>query len=75
MVLGVDWLARYSPIEFDFNQLIMKFPKGKEKVELKGESNKLKLTTIKGSKLAKWRRKQEYEVTAFLTIVEEGQER
>ncbi|XP_027086384.1 uncharacterized protein [Coffea arabica] len=74
MVLGVDWLARYSPIEFDFNQLSMKFSKGKEEVELKGESNKLKLTAIKGSKLAKWRRKQEYGVTAFLTIMEEGQE-
>ena len=38
MVLGVDWLARYSPIEFDFNKLSMKFRKGKEMVELKGES-------------------------------------
>ncbi|XP_027083531.2 uncharacterized protein [Coffea arabica] len=74
MVLGVDWLARYSPIEFDFNQLSMKFTRGKEEVELKGESNKLKLTAIKGSKLMKWRRKQEYGVTALLTILEEGQE-
>ncbi|XP_071909528.1 uncharacterized protein [Coffea arabica] len=74
MVLGVDWLARYSPIEFDFNQLSMKFTRGKEKVELKGESNKLKLTAIKGSKLMKWRRKQEYGVTALLTILEEGQD-
>ena len=25
MVLGVDWLARYRPIEFDFKQLSMRF--------------------------------------------------
>ncbi|XP_071902628.1 uncharacterized protein [Coffea arabica] len=69
-VLGVDWLAKYSPIEFDFKQLTMKFHKGKEPVELKGEVGKLKLKLIKGSKLAKWKRKQSY----GLHVVEEGEE-
>ena len=38
MVLGVDWLARYSPMEFDFKELSMKFRKGKQQVKLKGEN-------------------------------------
>ena len=25
MVLGVDWLAKFSPMEFDFKGLSMKF--------------------------------------------------
>ena len=49
----------------------MKFCKGRERIELKGELDDLKLTTIKGSKLAKWKRKQVYGVTAYLTMVEE----
>ena len=30
MILGVDWLARNSPMEFDFRRLSMKFRKGKQ---------------------------------------------
>nr|XP_027099159.1 uncharacterized protein LOC113718454 [Coffea arabica] len=74
MVLGVDWLARYSPIEFDFRQLSIRFIQGRQPVELKGEVSELKLRAIKGSKLAKWRRKQAYGITAQLCVVEEGKE-
>ena len=35
MLLGVDWLARYNPIEFDFKKLTMKFRKDKKQAELK----------------------------------------
>ncbi|XP_027127810.1 uncharacterized protein [Coffea arabica] len=72
MVLGVDWLARYSPIEFDFRQLSMRFLQGSQLVELKREVSELKLKAIKGSKLAKWRRKQAYGITAQLYVMEEG---
>ncbi|XP_027083512.2 uncharacterized protein [Coffea arabica] len=74
MVLGVDWLARYSPIEFDFRQLSMRFLQGGQPVELKGEVSKLKLKAIKGSKLAKWRKKQTYGISAQLCVMEEGEE-
>ena len=49
----------------------MKFLKRKEPVILKGEVEKLNLKAIKGSKLAKWRRKQAYGVTTQLYVVEE----
>ena len=39
---------------------------------LKREVEKLKLKAIKGSRLAKWRRKQAYGITAQLYVVEEG---
>nr|XP_027067528.1 uncharacterized protein LOC113693155 [Coffea arabica] len=74
MVLGVDWLARYSPIEFDFKQLSMRFLQGSQPVELKGEVSELKLKAIRGSKLAKWRRKQAYGITAQLYVMEEEKE-
>ncbi|XP_027169435.1 uncharacterized protein LOC113769164 [Coffea eugenioides] len=32
MILGVDWLARYNPMEFDFRGLSMKFRKEKQQV-------------------------------------------
>ncbi|XP_027174452.1 uncharacterized protein LOC113774084 [Coffea eugenioides] len=72
LILGVDWLAKHSPIEFDFQQLTMKFLKEKEPVILKGEAEKLKLKAIKGSRLAKWKRKQNYGITAQIYMVEEG---
>ncbi|XP_071906000.1 uncharacterized protein [Coffea arabica] len=73
-VLRVDWLAKFSPIEFDFRGLNMRFHRGKNLIELRGESGKITLKAIKGSRLAKWRRKQEYGITAQLHLVEEGQE-
>ncbi|XP_027071813.1 uncharacterized protein [Coffea arabica] len=44
---------------------------GRQPVELKGEVSELKLRAIKGSKLAKWKRKQAYGITAQLYVVEE----
>ena len=72
LIRGVDWLAKHSPIEFDFQQLTMKFLKGRESVMLKGEVEKLKLKANKVSKRAKWRRKQTYGITAQIYLVEEG---
>ena len=72
VVLGVDWLVKYSPIEFNFKQLTMKFLKGNEPMVLKGEVEKLRLKPFKGSKLAKWRRKQAYGITAQLYVVEQN---
>ncbi|XP_027088576.1 uncharacterized protein [Coffea arabica] len=68
IVLGVDWLAKYSPIEFDFKGLNMKFHKGKELVELRGESRELTLKVIKRSRLDKWKKKQVYGITAQLFV-------
>ena len=40
-------------------------------MELRGEVRELKLKVIKGSKLAKWKKKQEYGITIQLYVVEE----
>ena len=71
MVLGVDWLARFSPMEFDFKGLSVKFRKGKQQVELKGERDQVQLRLIKGSRLHKWARKQAYGIMAQLSAVQE----
>ena len=69
MVLGVDWLAMFSPMEFDFKGLSVRFKKGKQQVELKGEGNQVHLRLIKGSRLHKWARKQAYGILAQLKII------
>ncbi|XP_071939966.1 uncharacterized protein [Coffea arabica] len=71
MILGVDWLARYSLMEFDFRGLSMRFKKGKQQVELKGEGNAVQLKLIKGSRLYKWSRKQAYGILAQVSAVED----
>ncbi|XP_071928143.1 uncharacterized protein [Coffea arabica] len=71
MILGVDWLARYSPMEFDFRGLSMKFKKEKQQVELKGEGNTVQLRLIKGSILHKWTRKQAYGILAQVSEIED----
>ena len=53
MILGVDWLARYNPMEFDFRGLSMKFRKERQQIELKGEDNTVQLKLIRGSRLYK----------------------
>ena len=69
MVLGVDWLAMFSPMEFDFKGLSVRLKKGKQQVELKGEGNQVHLRLIKGSRLHKWARKQAYGILAQLKII------
>ncbi|XP_071924641.1 uncharacterized protein [Coffea arabica] len=71
MILGVDWLARNSPMEFDFRKLSMKFRKGKQQVELKGEDSTIQLKLIRGSRLHKWTRKHTYGIMAQVCAVED----
>ncbi|XP_071924950.1 uncharacterized protein [Coffea arabica] len=69
MILGVDWLAKHSPIEFNFMELSMKILKGKQEIILIGDDSSTKLEILKGGRLAKWLRKQEYGVVAQLVTV------
>ncbi|XP_027155252.1 uncharacterized protein LOC113755447 [Coffea eugenioides] len=71
MILGVDWLANHSPIEFNFRELNMKIHQGKQEVVLKGKDISTMLRGLKRGKLAKWLRKQAYGVVAQLVAVEE----
>ncbi|XP_027170262.1 uncharacterized protein LOC113770100 [Coffea eugenioides] len=71
MILGVDWLARHSPIEFDFKDLSMKIHQGKHEVVLRGEDNSVKIRGLKGNRLKRWLRKQAYGVVAQLAAVME----
>lgn len=71
LVLGVDSLARYSPMEFVLKKLSMKFYKGKQPIELTGESNEVQLKLIRRSRIRKWFRKQAYGIVAQVQVVEE----
>ncbi|XP_071914038.1 uncharacterized protein [Coffea arabica] len=71
MILGVDWLAKHSPIEFNFRELSMKIHQGRQEVVLKWEGVITKLKGLNGGRLAKWLRKQPYGVVAQLVAVEE----
>nr|XP_027118736.1 uncharacterized protein LOC113735978 [Coffea arabica] len=71
MILGVDWLAKHSPIEFNFRKLSMKIHQGRQEVVLQGEGDIIKLKGLNGGRLAKWLRKQSYGVVAQLVAVEE----
>ncbi|GMJ10449.1 hypothetical protein HRI_004714100 [Hibiscus trionum] len=45
MVLGVDWMKRYSPIMMDFNEMTLKFKMEEKEITLQGgqHTNKIKL--------------------------------
>ncbi|KAL4378560.1 hypothetical protein GQ457_02G035680 [Hibiscus cannabinus] len=52
MVLGVDWLKKFSPVVLDFNEMTLSFDQGNRKVILQGETSHLhsKLFQIKECK-------------------------
>ena len=46
MVLGVDWMKKFSPLTFDFNDLSMTFQKDGKTVTLKGGQFGCKLKVV-----------------------------
>ena len=54
MILGIDWLAKHSPIEFNLKELNMKICKGRQEVVLLGKSTNTELKMQKGSRIEKW---------------------
>ncbi|XP_038990616.1 uncharacterized protein LOC120113567 [Hibiscus syriacus] len=53
MVLGVDWLRKYSPLLMDFNHMTLSFQKDGKDVILKGRQNSSNVRLISNSKLQK----------------------
>ncbi|GMI86644.1 hypothetical protein HRI_002333700 [Hibiscus trionum] len=51
MVLGVDWMRRYSPITMDFNAMTLSFTKDQKDVVLHGGKGKGGVKFISGEKL------------------------
>ncbi|KAE8662761.1 hypothetical protein F3Y22_tig00113145pilonHSYRG00200 [Hibiscus syriacus] len=53
MVLGVDWMKKYSPLLMDFNNMTMSFKKDGEEITLRGKQNSPTVKVISDSKLQK----------------------
>ena len=53
MVLGVDWMKKYSPLVFDFNDLIVSFQKDGKQVKLNGGQSTTNFKLISGEKIQK----------------------
>ncbi|KAL4340432.1 hypothetical protein GQ457_08G019370 [Hibiscus cannabinus] len=53
MVLGVDWMRKFSPIIMDFKEMTLSFQKDGQQIELQGGELTPKLKMITGDKLQK----------------------
>ncbi|KAL8171875.1 hypothetical protein V2J09_023679 [Rumex salicifolius] len=53
MVLGVDWLRKFSPLTFDFKELKLSFMRDGEPIELVGFKEQAMVQMIKGTRLQK----------------------
>ncbi|KAL4281132.1 hypothetical protein GQ457_03G012130 [Hibiscus cannabinus] len=53
MVLGVDWLRDYSPIEMNFQTMTLKFFKGDQEVLIHGNQLKPIIKTVSGKRIKK----------------------
>ncbi|KAL4310839.1 hypothetical protein GQ457_01G000630 [Hibiscus cannabinus] len=53
MVLGVDWMRKYSPITMDFNMMTLKFSKDDRVITLQGGTSPTTLKIISGEKMQK----------------------
>ncbi|GMI90521.1 hypothetical protein HRI_002721400 [Hibiscus trionum] len=58
MVLGVDWMRRYSPIIMDFKLMTLSFQRNEELITLKGGFKPAKLQFISGEKFQKISKKE-----------------
>ncbi|XP_071933266.1 uncharacterized protein [Coffea arabica] len=71
IILRVDWLAKHSPIEFNFKELSMMIHKGEQEIVLRGEDTSTSLKMIRGSRLDRWLRKQAYGMVGQLVAIKE----
>ncbi|KAL4284548.1 hypothetical protein GQ457_16G010190 [Hibiscus cannabinus] len=53
MVLGVDWMQKYSPVVMDFNKMTLSFQKDDQLITLQGGSKDNIVKLISGDKLQK----------------------
>ncbi|KAL4308216.1 hypothetical protein GQ457_01G023920 [Hibiscus cannabinus] len=53
MVLGVDWMRKYSPITMDFNKMTLQFLQGDQAITLQGGITNSSLKIISGEKMQK----------------------
>ncbi|KAL4351578.1 hypothetical protein GQ457_06G012930 [Hibiscus cannabinus] len=53
MVLGVDWMRRYSPIIMDFNEMTLSFKRENQEVILQGRKRDPVIKIISGEKMQK----------------------
>ncbi|KAL4385166.1 hypothetical protein GQ457_15G026180 [Hibiscus cannabinus] len=51
MVLGVDWMKKYSPMVMDFNAMTLTFQNGEQQITLQGGPKQAALKLISGKKL------------------------
>ncbi|KAL4384039.1 hypothetical protein GQ457_15G021620 [Hibiscus cannabinus] len=54
MVLGVDWMKKYSPVMMDFNEMTLSFQHGPQYITLHGGKKLPSVKLISGDKLQKW---------------------
>ena len=74
MVVGVDWLKKYSPVVFDFNFLFIQFSKDGQTVTLNSNDYEGELSLLRESKARKWFRKHIYGVIGCICASSEGQQ-
>ena len=72
MVLGVDWMKKYSPLIFDFNEMTLSFTKEGKQIKLKGGSTTSTLKIILGEKLQKLAGKEADLMGEFYMFISEG---
>ncbi|KAL4272664.1 hypothetical protein GQ457_13G022100 [Hibiscus cannabinus] len=58
MVLGVDWMKKYSPVSMDFNNMTLSFYKDTELIILKGGNPSSTIQCISGNKFQKLAEKE-----------------
>ncbi|KAE8728969.1 hypothetical protein F3Y22_tig00004035pilonHSYRG00004 [Hibiscus syriacus] len=58
MVLGVDWMKKFSPITLDFNEMTLTFKKNGNLISLQGGHRILSVKMISGDKMQKLTSKQ-----------------
>ncbi|KAL4346959.1 hypothetical protein GQ457_17G027670 [Hibiscus cannabinus] len=74
MVLGVDWMRRYSPISMDFNNMTLSFQKDGEQIVLKGGPRQPTVKFISSEKLQKLTEKEAELIGEIYLLNSEGED-
>ncbi|XP_027156574.1 uncharacterized protein LOC113757594 [Coffea eugenioides] len=71
MILGVDWMVQYSPITFDFKQLLVKLSEEDGKMVLEGVAEQPSMKLVRGKAIKKFMQQKHRNLAAFCSVPED----
>ncbi|XP_027118691.1 uncharacterized protein [Coffea arabica] len=72
MILGLDWMVQYSPITFDFKQLMIKLSEEDGEMVLKGAAEQPSIKLVRGKAIKKFMQQKHRTLASICSVPEDS---